>query len=73
MNYLYSSSNNNNDDLGQGCVITLHQAILQFSNNTESTREFLINHGVLSKAFKCPNCGSGCSYRPHQQQCYYNK
>ena len=48
----------------QGCVITLHQAILTFSNNTESTREFLINHIVFFRAVKCPNCGSDCSYRP---------
>ena len=30
----------------QGCVITLHQARLTFSNNKKSTREFLVNHGI---------------------------
>ena len=67
-----SSFNNNNDDLCQGCVVTLHQAILRFSNNKESTREFLINHGVFPRAVKCPKCGRDCVYRPDLHQWYCN-
>ena len=44
----------------QGCVITLHQAIIKFFNNTESTGKFLINHGVFPRAVKFPNYGSDC-------------
>ena len=66
-----TSASSSNSQLCQGCKHNLCSDVEKFLGNYEYTREYLINHGIISTSMKCPKCNKICGYRQdkHSWRC----